>query len=124
MSRIQFVGYLIGELKIYYVRDQFGRTWKTVASNKQEAKQNILFGEDVTTYKVYTTKKAGERLPQYDFKNLILDMLELMDLHNTYEYEIVISWSDYDAYRFMLQSSLLPCDLLLDISKFQGGVEQ
>lgn len=86
------------------------------------AKENIKHGEDALTFKLYTTKKFGESLPQYDFKNLILDMLEKMDLTDTYEYEIVVGWNAYESLKFMRSSSLLPCDLLIEINKIQGGL--
>lgn len=122
--KVQLVGRLAentNPLNIYYVRDPFGRTWSTVSNTPKEARGNIEFGEDTATFKLYTPSKYGERPPEYDFKSLILDMLEKMNLQNTYEYEIVIGWSDYEAFKFMKRSSLLPYDLLLEINRFKNG---
>ncbi|ASA22771.1 hypothetical protein [Paenibacillus donghaensis] len=106
------------DLNIYYVRDQFGRTWNTVASDAKQAKDNITHGEDVLTYKLYTTAKMGESLPEYDFKNLILGMMEEMNLQDTYEYEEVIGWDREDVFQFFRESSLRPCNTLIEIHKF------
>jgi hypothetical protein len=118
---VQFISQVNEDSNIYYVLDQFGRTWHTIANSCSEAKNNIKLGEDALTFKLYTTEKFGESLPEYDFKNLILDMLEQMGLQDTYEYEEVVGWSDYECFSFMGKSSLLPCDLLLEINKFYGG---
>lgn len=104
-------------LNIYYVLDRFGRTWSTVANSEKQAKENIKYGEDSLTFKLYTTKLFGESLPKYDFKNLILDMLEKMELYDTYEYEVVVGWNDEEAFNFMKKSSLLPSRLLIEINK-------
>ncbi|QWU14451.1 hypothetical protein SAMN04487895_101763 [Paenibacillus sophorae] len=116
-TKVQFITNLHEGINIYYVLDQFGRTWHTVASSPSEAKNNIKFGEDALTYKLYTTEKFGESLPQYDFKNLILDILEQMGLQDTYEYEEVVGWDNWECFKFMKRSSLHPCELLLEIQK-------
>lgn len=120
-TKVQFIAPLFEDINIYYVRDQFGRTWHTKAKDEAEAKKDICFkGDGVSTFKLYTTKKNGERIPQYDFKNMILDMLEQMGLQDTYEYEIVVGWDDREVLQFMKMSSMLPCDLLIEINKFDN----
>ncbi|WP_449011362.1 hypothetical protein [Paenibacillus taichungensis] len=47
-----------------------------------------------------------------------------MNLEDTYEYEFVLEWSSNEVFEFMKKSSLLPCDLLLEINKFKFGVEK
>lgn len=116
-SRVQFITNLHEGINIYYVRDQFGRTWHTVGNSPKTAKENIKCGEDTLTFKLYTTENLGERLPQYDFKNLILGMLEKMGLVNTYEFEIVSRWNDVKCFDFLKKSSLLPCNLLIEINR-------
>jgi hypothetical protein len=117
-TKVQLVTPLFEQGSVYYVRDGFGRTWHTVASSHQVAKSNIKRGEDTLTFKLYTTSKMCESLPEYDFKDMILDMLEKMGLQDTYEYETVIGWDDYAVFSFMKRSSMHPCDLLIEINKF------
>jgi hypothetical protein len=119
-TKVQFITNLHEGINIYYVRDQFGRTWHTVGRTPQNAIENIKHREDASTFKLYSTSTFGETLPQYDFKNLVLDMLEQMGLQDTYEYEIVVVWSDYEALSFMRSSSLLPTNILIEINKFSG----
>lgn len=123
MSKVQFISEFAKEtnLSIYYVRDGFGRTWHTVASNPKQAVSNIKYGEDTLTFKLYTTSRMGESLPEYDFKNMILDMLEKMDLSDTYEYETVVGWDNVKAFNFFKRSSMIPCDILIEINKFGGA---
>lgn len=106
------------DLNVYYVLDGFGRTWHTVASNPKQAISNIKHGEDTLTFKLYTTSKMGESLPEYDFKNMILEMMEKMGLQDTYEYETVVGWDNKKVYKFIKMSSLIPCHLLIEINKF------
>ncbi|MGM1044894.1 MAG: hypothetical protein ACQEXX_01970 [Bacillota bacterium] len=119
-TKVQFISPLSDSHNIYYVRDGFGRVWHTVGKDKKDAANSIKCGEDVITFILYTPSKMGESPPYYDFKNLILDMMEQMELHDTYEYEIVIGWDNVKATRFMKMSTLLPCDLLIEINKYEG----
>lgn len=123
-AKVQYIAPLFENINIYYVRDKFGRTWHTTADSPKEARNNIRFGEDHATFKLYTTDKMGESLPQYDFKNLILDMLEKMGLQDTYEYEIVVGWDDEEVFRFMKKSSMIPIDLLIEINKLTTKKEK
>ena len=116
-TKVQFVAPFLNNCNIYYVRDQFGKVWHTLGTDEKEAVQSTKHGEDILTFTYYNPIKL-RKLHKYDFKNLILDMLEQMELHDTYEYEVVIGWNETDAFKFMKMSSLLPCDLLLDINKY------
>lgn len=117
-TKVQLIAPLFDQTNIYYVRDGFGRTWHTVASNPKQAASNIKCGEDTLTFKLYTTSKMSESLPEYDFKNMILDMLEKMGLSDTYEYEMVVGWDSKMCFSFMKKSSMKPCNLLIEINKF------
>lgn len=119
-TRVQFIAPLSSFQNIYYVRDRFGRVWHTVGTSEKEARNNITKGEDCVTYTLYSPDKLGEGPPNFDFKNLLLDMLEQLGLQDTYEYEIVVGWNSYHVFKFMKQSSLLTSDLLLDINKYNA----
>jgi|GEM_PF-6030241 len=122
-TKVQLITPLFEQSNVYYVRDGFGRTWHTVANSSQVAKSNIKRGEDTLTFKLYTTSKMGESLPEYDFKNMILDMLEKMGLSDTYEYETVVGWDDKECFSFIQKSSMHPCDLLIEINRFKNTCE-
>nr|WP_145401431.1 hypothetical protein [Paenibacillus xylanexedens] len=116
-TKVQYVAPFDSIASIYYVRDSYGRVWKSIGKDENEAKQNAKGKEEILSYTLYNPHKH-KKFHNYDFKNLILEMLEQMDLHDTYEYEIVMGWTGYEVFEFMKKSSLLPCDLLLEINKF------
>lgn len=116
-TKVQYVGPFDSLENIYYVRDPYGRVWHSIGKNEKDAKQHAKGREEILSYMLYNPYKY-RRLHNYDFKNLILEMLEQMNLEDTYEYEIVIGWDASDAFNFMKMSTLSPCDLLLDINKY------
>lgn len=117
-TKVQYVGPFDSFENIYYVRDSFGRVWHSIGVNEKEAKKISNGAEEILNYMIYNPFEH-KKLHNYDFKNLILDMLEQMDLHDTYEYEIVLGWNSNEVFEFMKKSSLLPCDLLLEINKYK-----
>ncbi|WP_311078311.1 hypothetical protein [Paenibacillus polymyxa] len=88
-----------------------------ICSSKIKTRENIYLQRDDTTIILYQPPEGIVIPLRYDFKNMILDMLEQMDLFNTYEYEIVCGWSDDKIFEFMKFSSLNPLDLLLEINR-------
>ncbi|MCP1185103.1 hypothetical protein [Paenibacillus sp. 1781tsa1] len=119
-TKVQYVAPFDSNENIYYVRDHYGRVWHSIGENEKEAIKISNGAEEIVNYIIYNPFKH-KNLHSYDFKNLILEMLEQMDLANTYEYEIVLGWKGYEVFEFMKRSSLMPCDLLLEINKFNFG---
>ncbi|MDR6779327.1 hypothetical protein J2W98_003607 [Paenibacillus peoriae] len=116
-TKVQFIAPLTHSINIYYVRDRFGRTWHTVGYDEENAKKDIYFKNCPTTFILYQPSVDIEMPPKYDFKNIILDMLEQMLLSDTYEYEIVCGWTNDQTLKFIKSSSLNPLDLLLEINR-------
>ncbi|WP_063563062.1 hypothetical protein [Paenibacillus sp. O199] len=117
-TKVQYVGPFDSFENIYYVRDSYGRVWHSIGENEKEAKKLAQGAEDFMSYILYNPHKH-KKFHNYDFKNLILEMMEQMELQNTYEYEFVLEWNSNEVFEFMKKSSLLPCDLLLEINKFK-----
>ncbi|MFS0855136.1 hypothetical protein [Paenibacillus taichungensis] len=118
-TKVQYVGPFDSFENIYYVRDRYGRVWHSIGENEKEAKKIANGAEELLCYMIYNPHKH-KKFHNYDFKNRILDMLEQMELQDTYEYKIVLEWNNYEVFNFMKNSSLLPCDLLLEINKHRG----
>lgn len=116
-TKVQYVAPFDSFENIYYVRDPYGRVWHSIGKDEKDATRQAKGKEEILNYMLYNPHKH-KKFHNYDFKNLILDMLEQMNLQDTYEYEIVLGWKDYEVFEFMKKSSLLPCDLLLEINKF------
>lgn len=116
-TKVQYVAPFSPTHNLYYVRDTLGKVWHSIGENEKEAKELARGQEDVLYFILYDPFKH-KKLHSYDFKNLILEMLEQMELDNTYEYEIVLGWKSYEVFEFMKKSSLMPCDLMLEINKF------
>ncbi|MBD8839501.1 hypothetical protein IFU39_16945 [Paenibacillus sp. CFBP 13594] len=119
-TKVQYVAPFDSVESIYYVRDQYGSVWHSIGKNKEAAVKNAKGKEEILSYRIYNPHKY-KKFHNYDFKNLILDMLEQMELQDTYEYELVLKWKNYEVFEFMKKSSLMPCDLLLEINKYQIG---
>ncbi|WP_340032484.1 hypothetical protein NSQ20_11495 [Paenibacillus sp. FSL K6-1122] len=117
-TKVQYVAPFDSIASIYYVRDSYGRVWHSVGENEKDAAQQAKGKEELFNYMLYNPHKH-KKFHNYDFKNLILDMLEQMELQDTYEYEIVLEWKSYEVFEFMKKSSLLPCDLLLEINRYR-----
>ncbi|PYE51656.1 hypothetical protein HUB98_06440 [Paenibacillus barcinonensis] len=109
------------DFNIYYIRDIVGRVWYTTGHDEADAYDAISHGEGILTFIYYNPTTINRKPHSYDFKNLVLDMLEQMDLQETTEYELVIGWDNADAFRFMKMSTLMACDILLDINKYIKG---
>ncbi|PYY28373.1 hypothetical protein [Paenibacillus illinoisensis] len=121
-TKVQYVAPFSSTHNLYYVRDTFGKVWHSIGANEKEAKEQAHGREDVLCFTLYNPIRQ-RTFHKYDFKNLILDMLEQMGLENTYEYEIVLGWNETDVFLFMKKSSLMPCDLLLEINKHRGETD-
>ncbi|PZT57508.1 hypothetical protein [Paenibacillus silvae] len=121
-TKVQYVAPFDSIASIYYVRDSYGRVWQSIGKDEKEAKQNAKGKEEILSYMLYNPHKH-KKFHNYDFKNLILDMLEQMELQDTYEYELVLEWNSNEVFEFMKKSSLLPCDLLLEINRYREGTQ-
>lgn len=120
-TKVQYVGPFDSFENIYYVRDPYGRVWHSIGTNEKEAIKISNGAEEILNYMIYNPFEH-KKLHSYDFKNLILDMLEQMKLQDTYEYEIVLGWKGYEVFEFMKKSSLMPCDLLLEINRHREDI--
>lgn len=118
-TKVQYVCPFDSFENVYYVRDSFGRVWHSIGKDQKDAALHAKGKEEILSYMLYNPHKH-KRFHNYDFKNLILDMMEQMRLQDTYEYEIVLGWNGYEVFDFMKKSSLIPCDLLLEINAYEN----